>query len=411
MQANELKQKIIDNLLRQGFIIDGDELRHPAIINNDKDKLREMQSQSRQSLIDNNKSTLYYKEPEILANFAHGKEVVPEKIQPKIIVAANGSLEHDIYRYIAYSTSVPTERSRGRNRISIVRDEQNGKVIGVIVIGSALLRMGDRDLWVGWDNPTRRKHMRHVAELWGIVSIPPYTHLMGGKLISLLGVSNEVRDDYRQFYDDELAITTTASAFGRSSVYNRLKYRNEKTFVPVGWTKGYGRFHFDNGTLLEEMCKFAARHHPNCPSHDRLLTISTCLKLIGLPTNWLYHGIRRQMFVMPMAHNTREWLNDKTDKPLDYISRPRSDIVDWWKERWMLKRVAWDKRWLDADGKSIRLWPEGNGGMRGTQLDLIPDLPTQSPTVQYRRVPRYVSPHLLKDNASAQTMLEIPDVA
>ena len=409
LQADELRQKIIDNLERQGFIIDGDTLHHPAIVDNDKDKLRAMQSGSRQYIIDKWKPILYYREPEILENFAHGRDVVPEKIQPRLVYAQHGTLEHDIARYIALSTSVPTEKPRGRIRAYLVRDEQNDKVIGVIAVGSALLRQGDRDLWIGWDNPTRRKHMRHLVEAWGLVSVPPYTHLMGGKLVSLLGVSNEVRDDYRRVYGDEVALTTTASAFGRSSVYNRLKYRDEPTFMRVGWTKGCGRFHFDSGTLLEEMCKFAARNHPNCPSHDRLFTIGTCLKLLGLPQNWIVHGIKREMFVVPMAYNTRAWLNDKTDEPLRYIHRPMDDIVDWWKERWLLKRVSWDKRWLDVDGKSIRLWPESDGGMRGTQLSLIPNLPTQTPPTAYKGHSRYVSKHLVKKEESTLIIPEIDD--
>ena len=218
-----------------------------------------------------------------------------------------------------------------------------------------------------------------------------------------------MRDDYRRVYGDEVALTTTASAFGRSSVYNRLKYRNEPTFVRVGWTKGCGRFHFDSGDLLEEMCKFAERNHPNCPSHDRLFTISACLKLLGLPANWIVHGIKREMFVVPMAFNTRAWLNDRTDKPLDYVSRPMADIVDWWKERWLLKRVSWDKRWLDVDGKSIRLWPESDGGLRGTQLSLIPNLPTQTPTAAYTGHSRYVSKHLEKKEESPLLFPEIDD--
>ena len=409
MQAAELKQKIIDNLLRQGFIINGDELRHPAIIDNDKEKLREMQSQSRQSIIDSYKPTLYYKEPEILAQFAHGKEVVPEKIQPRLVYAQNGTLEYDIVYYIALSTSVPGDKPRGRLRGYIVYDDQNGKIIGVVTVGSALLRQGDRDHWIGWDNDTRRRHMRHIMECWGLISIPPYTHLMGGKLVSLIGVSNAVRDDYRRVYTDDVALATTSSAFGRSSVYNRLRYRDEKTFLPVGWTKGFGRFHFDSGTLLDEICQFAARHHPNCPTHDRLFTIGTCLKLLGLPVQWMYHGIRRQMFAMPMAHNTLDFLNDRADK-LDYVDRPMSDVVDWWKERWLLKRVAWDKRWQDVDGRSIRLWPESNGGLRGSQLNLM-DVPPQPPPPPQRRAPRYVSRHLHKNDAPVQSTLEFPEIA
>ena len=372
MGAEELRRRIISNLEAQGFVIDGKRLYHPAVESNDKDAIRRMRFQSCQHLIEKLRPTLYYRETEILEQFADGRDVVPERIEPQLVPAPRDSLENDIIKYIRLSIAVPSEEQPRRSHRFIVRDFQNGKVIGALVVGTALFFQGDRDFWIGWDIPQKRKGMRYIAEGWTLVSIPPYSQLMGGKLMALLSVCNEVRDDYCRVYGDELALMSTASAFGRSSVYNRLKYRDEKTFIPIGWTKGCGRFHFDNGDLLEQIKAYViANYRGNLPLHDRLFTIYTCLQLLGLPDKWIYHGIRHQMFVMPMARNSRSWLCGKTTEPLDYIDRPMSDIVDWWKERWMLKRASWDNRYLSASGSDIRIWKERSDAVRGVQLQLL----------------------------------------
>lgn len=371
MKAEDLRRRIITNLESQGFITDGKRLHHPAIDAGDKDAIRKMQSQACQYLIDKLKSSLYYRETEILDRFAVGRDIVPERITPRLVYAQKDTLEDDIVKYIRLSTAVPSEVQRGRQHCFVVEDTQNDKVIGALVIGTTLILQGDRDAWIGWTQDQRRKHMRHIAEGWTLVSIPPYSQLMGGKLMALLSVTNEARDDYCETYNDQLALMTTSSAFGRSSVYNRLKYRDEQTFIRVGWTKGCGRFHFDNGDLLDCMRQFVIDNHPKPPLQDRLFLISTCLGLLGLPSEWIYHGIRREMFVMPMARNTRAWLCDKTTDALDYIDRPMSDVVGWWKERWMLKRASWDRRYLDAAGSDIRIWKERFDGVRGRQLQML----------------------------------------
>ena len=63
---------------------------------------------------------------------------------------------------------------------------------------------------------------------------PPYDLLLGGKLVALLATSREVQDLFHERYGNrvtligqrdpqaQLALLTTTSALGRSSVYNRL---------------------------------------------------------------------------------------------------------------------------------------------------------------------------------------------
>jgi len=43
----------------------------------------------------------------------------------------------------------------------------------------------------------------------------------------------------------------TTSALGRSSIYNRLRYRSRPLMFPVGYTSGWGEFHFTNGAYSQ----------------------------------------------------------------------------------------------------------------------------------------------------------------
>src|SRR5690606_18661658 len=94
-------------------------------------------------------------------------------------------------------------------------------------------------------------------------AVPPYSYLLGGKLVALLAVSDEVRtavaDKYRgsvsrignKPFDGHLAMLTTSSALGRSSIYNRLRYQGQLVYRSVGYTRGSGEFHFTHmGRML-----------------------------------------------------------------------------------------------------------------------------------------------------------------
>lgn len=93
-----------------------------------------------------------------------------------------------------------------------------------------------------------------------IGALPPYNLLLGGKLISYILASNEVRSLYKEKYKDNSTIINnrqaddlvgiiTTSLYGRSSQYNRLKYKDELLYQPIGETIGYGTLHLTDETI------------------------------------------------------------------------------------------------------------------------------------------------------------------
>ena len=96
-------------------------------------------------------------------------------------------------------------------------------------------------------------------DLFVLGAVPPYSYLLCGKLVALLATSQAVQKAFSHRYhgrqscisrkplDGRLALLTTTSALGRSSLYNRLRYRELPAFRSVGFTRGFGDFHFSNG--------------------------------------------------------------------------------------------------------------------------------------------------------------------
>ena len=74
-------------------------------------------------------------------------------------------------------------------------------------------------------------------------ALPPYSQLLGGKLVASLIKTREVVDAFTKRYNDStglisgqkkkarLVAVTTTSALGRSSVYNRDVYKRQVHFL------------------------------------------------------------------------------------------------------------------------------------------------------------------------------------
>jgi hypothetical protein len=102
-------------------------------------------------------------------------------------------------------------------------------------------------------------------------AVPPYSFLLGGKLVAMLATSSQVRLDFSKKYadraarissepgDGRLAMITTTSALGRSSIYNRLTFDGRTLYNRAGQTAGSGEFHFSNG-LYSDISAYAARY-------------------------------------------------------------------------------------------------------------------------------------------------------
>ena len=202
-------------------------------------------------------------------------------------------------------------------------------------------------------------------------AVPPYSTLIGGKLVSLLMASPKVIRDYRERYGDaesviasrmkgepvvrpaDLVLLCTTSLYGiGSSQYNRLKATTTKgklEFREVGRTFGYGSVHISERTFSTMKSYLEASGEAHSYSfaagvNYKIRTISSAVASLGL-SQVLQHRTPRIVYLVPLTSNWREYLtgNDETpDFIYESVDSPEEEtqaLIEFWKTRWLQKRV------------------------------------------------------------------------
>jgi predicted DNA-binding transcriptional regulator AlpA len=371
---DQLRAKVIQLLQRQGFVLRANGLIEPVTPNHDKEHIRRIHAEAVRYRVERARAGLERHENRLLSFIASGKDLVPERIKPRIVLVMPGSEEAMLFRYVSLHWSVPVSAGYGRRMRFVVYDESNNKLIGVIGITDPVFSIKPLDNWIGWNSEQKKKRLQNVMNIFVLGAVPPYSYLLCGKLVSLLATSNEVRDAFSRKYenrqsvirrealDARLALLTTMSALGRSSIYNRITYKQQHVFKSVGFTSGSGEFHFSNDfyncikKVAMANCKPKLRHE-NWGSgfRNRRETIQQALSLIGLSSKLIYHGVKREIFAVPLASNTVEFLRCEHDQ-LDWYDRRVDDLFAYFRERWLLPRAARDQTYRTFDSESYRLW-------------------------------------------------------
>ena len=369
-----LRRLVIASLRKQGFRVSHGQLIPPA--NTTKEDVRSRHCLAVQHKVEKARKSLARYEPELLPRIADGREVQPKAVRALLVEVQPDSKDELLFRYASLHWSIPVSSGYGRRLRFLVLDQNNDRLIGIIGLGDPVFGLAARDQWVGWDSEARRLNLRHVVDAFVLGAVPPYSMLLGGKLVALLAASNEVRAAFKRKYgtraslisrrpaDGRLALITTTSALGRSSVYNRLKYRDELVFRGVGYTSTWGEIFFANGLYASLHAYAEANFEPTAKQQNwgtgfrnRREVIRKCLRDLGFPDETLQHCIEREVFVVPLARNTPSFLRGDHSK-LMWHDRPCEDLGEWFKQRWLLPRAEWDRRYLSFESSGYRLWGE-----------------------------------------------------
>ena len=129
----------------------------------------------------------------------------------------------------------------GRNLHFIVKDNKTSKYLGVVTISSDFLDLTPRDKHIGWDRTlkTQGGMINHTGIGSSIVPTQPLGYnYVGGKLLSLLCLSDEVQKLWKQQYGDIMVGVTTTSLYGNTKAGGLSQYDGLDYWDKMGFTAG-----------------------------------------------------------------------------------------------------------------------------------------------------------------------------
>jgi len=323
----------------------------------DKETIKQAMSIKRNEIISSNRIWIDKNLDFGRRNLAKGLDALTSKIEPTIEICETKK-QHDLFRIYRYFWSSPYSDYVGRRIKLLIRDKglPNKPIIGIAALGSPIIHIPERDNFIGWDRTTRTKNLIYTMDAYVIGALPPYNYLLGGKLISMLLASKEVRKIYSKKYENTRTIIEdrvsnalvgifTTSLYGKSSQYNRLKYKDRYIFSEIGHTKGFGSLHLSEETI-REMVKYLksknieVNHRFGDGPSWIMRVIRATGDCLGFDSDFLLkHSFKRSIYFAPLAKNFKEVLTDRNKKP-HYYNYSIDELTEFWRNRWLSNRKS-----------------------------------------------------------------------
>jgi hypothetical protein len=141
--------------------------------------------------------------------------------QLKLVDRTNIDIHHYFYNVIS---SFPNNRNDavGSRWLYNLWENNSKKIVGVLRISNDFLRLGPRDEYLGIDTSVYKKGTQYTMQLKGVIPMPGFSQLAGGKLLTALAFSNKVIGDIQKKQD--IAGISVCSIWGESIIYDRIPY-------------------------------------------------------------------------------------------------------------------------------------------------------------------------------------------
>lgn len=291
-----------------------------------------------------------------------GRSINVNKIDPRLIEIKSNSDEEKFFRWWNLVWwSLPYERGYGRQMRFIIWDKYHNAPMGLIGLQSPILSWGVRDNYLKISPESRDFWVNQSLNAQRIGALPPYNDILGGKLIALLMTADVIRKKFQKKYEGKktilkkrelpsrLLFITTTGAYGKSSIYTRLKFQGEGVVEFIGYTQGSGTFHIPN-TVYEDLVIYLAkkgydvrRGYGSGPSR-KLRLIDQALHSLGFASGAI-HGVQRAIYLFPLAKNLKLVIGENK-RPI-WVHRTIKELTDFWKERWGIPRAKNNNQYLE----------------------------------------------------------------
>ena len=355
-----LKSEIIEALKSQGFLINP----HLKTETNEKDTKRRVHEQKRNEIIRLHKKFLLKNLEKIKRYSIDGGEIEPSKIDLELVEVKPDSLESTLFFWWNLIWwSLPYARPIGRQMRFILWDRCNDAPFGLICLQSPPLRSSARDDFLGLNNKNVGYWINQSMYAQRVGALPPYNNLLGAKMVALSLTSNKVRETYERKYEhketllkkrilpNRLLFITTTSAYGKSSIYERITYKGDIVSQFIGFTAGSGTFHIPQ-TLYDKLLSFLKREgfdvkrgYGTGPSR-KLKLINLAFRKLNVET-FSFHNIKRGYYIFSNVCNLQEVIQ-KNEVP-QWYDRPFEQLLDFWKKRWCIPRSRRTGSWKQFD--------------------------------------------------------------
>ena len=274
------------------------------------------------------------------------------KLKP-VIVFAEGTRSRIWTTLRIFISTMHWNASPGRLLRFYIMDSVTNTYLGVISLASDFLALGGRDSYIGWTRDQRiNDHMiNHTGMGSSIVPTQPLGfNYTGGKLMSLLLLSDVIQKTWNDKYDDVLAGITTTSLYGGYSQYNRLRYwhkcNSTEGAIPIEpsdevykqvieWVKNNCKREYDElqeKKISSKTGKAQPKSHPKA----KILSVA-CTKL---KVNATKNNFSRGVYFAKLYDNTSDFLCKRTDKLGNKLfDNSVEALTNLWKERYAANRV------------------------------------------------------------------------
>ncbi|MFO7882389.1 MAG: DUF4338 domain-containing protein [Kosmotogaceae bacterium] len=351
-----LSKNVLREIKKQGFTINEDKtIKQPNM--NSKQAVRNFHASACADRYYKNIDFIEKNQNKLIRYFANGEDININKFEPAVQKIEPDTKQWKLFKFCTFLWSVPISKGFGRRTRFLVWDKNNAKIVGLFALGDPVFNLSARDELIGWNQEMKKKRLYNVMDIFILGAVPPYNTLLGGKLVAMIAATNEVRNVIYNKYkksktvilqeekNPSLALLTTSSALGKSSIYDRIRFNNRVLYKRIGKSKGWGHFHLNHG-LYEDMLHFLSWIDPSAVDSNRfgqgpnwkIRTAKKALYYLDLPTNLLRHGIQREIYAIPLAKNYIKYLVGKNDE-LDLYDMPFKDVTQFWKKRWLFGRA------------------------------------------------------------------------
>ena len=278
----------------------------------------------------------------------------------------------EVYSHLrSFLSTFRSASNPGKGLRFVAYDDVTKKFLGIINVSGDFLDLKIRNDYIGWTNEQRLEGMiEHTMIGSTIVPTQPLGfNYVGGKLISLLVLSDKVRDDWYKQYNKRIVGVTTTSLYGKNKGGHGLsQYDQLKPWKKMGYSPGTLPYEPEK-RLSDKMKLWLKQNQPQkyfelwkatrisgmtlkrMHSSRSRTAVYSALKI---PNSLRAGEQSRGVYFAEIYENTRDFLNETitedalVKKQFDFSEQGISDL---WKRKYARKR-------LNSLRKQNRLMPK-----------------------------------------------------